>query len=81
MYLIQYFQSATCRKSPIYLKTKSSFTCNALFRYIPFSVRHSSFSNLKVKMVIVTSSNNCHEAEITKEKSAFVGEVSELCVF
>lgn len=79
MYLIQYFQSAVCGKSSIYLKTKSLFTCNELFRHILFSGRLSSFSNLKVKMVVITSSNNSQEAEITEQKSAFLGEVSELC--
>lgn len=45
------------------------------------SILCETFSNLKVKMGIVTSSNNSQEAEITKQKSTFLGEVSELCVF
>lgn len=80
MYLIQYFQNAVCRKSSIYLKTKSIYPYNELFRHIPFSVGLNSFSNLKAKMVIITSSNNSQEAKVTEEKSAFLGEVSELCV-
>lgn len=80
MYLIQYFQSAVCRKSSIYLKTKSVFPYNELFRHIPFSVGLNSFWNLKAKMGIITSSNNSQEAEITEQKSAFLGEASELCV-
>lgn len=31
-------------------------------------------------MVIITSSNNSQEAKVTEEKSAFLGEVSELCL-
>lgn len=65
MFLIQYFQSAVCRKSSLYLRTKSIFPYNELFRHIPFAVGLNSFSNLKVKMVIMTNSNNSQEAEIT----------------
>jgi len=80
MYLIQYFQSAVCRKSSVYLKTKSILPYNELFRHVPFSVGLNSFSGLKAKMVIITSSNNSQEAEIKEQKSAFLGEASELCV-
>lgn len=75
-----YFQSAVCRKSSIYLKTKSVFPYNELFRHSPFSVGLNSFPNLKAKMMIITSSNNSQEAETTEQKSAFLGEASELCV-
>lgn len=79
-YLIQYFHNTIHRKSSRYLKTKSIFPYNKLFRHIPFSVGLNSFSNLKAKMMIITSSNNSQEAEITEQKSAFSGEASELCV-
>lgn len=79
MYLIQHFQSAVCRKSSTYLKTKSIFPYDKLFRHIPFSVRLNSFSNLEAKIMIITSSSNSQEDGITEHKSAFLGEASELC--
>lgn len=78
MYLIQHFQSAVCRKSSTYLKTKSIFPYDKLFRHIPFSVRLNS-SNLEAKIMIITSSSNSQEDGITEHKSAFLGEASELC--